>query len=201
MTSRRHIAWDARTCTGCRLCEAACSLERAGGVAPALAAIRIGETDVRVCRQCDPAPCAGACPVEALDGGRPSEACLGCGLCVVACACDAIFQPTPQAPPIRCDLCGGVPRCVAICPTGALALVGAGRWAALGRRVRLEWQRLKTEIGLVLKTRSNLVLLRLASRRIARVRAKKPVTWHDRWVLDPMVRPFEKSFPATPEKE
>ncbi|MBI9086046.1 MAG: 4Fe-4S dicluster domain-containing protein [Desulfobacterales bacterium] len=202
MAYRKFIAWDARSCTGCRLCEAACSLGDGDGISPAMSAIRVEEDRIHVCRQCDPPACVAACPTHALDDGLPSDACLGCGLCVAACTHESIFQPGPKARPIKCDLCGGEsPRCVAICPSGALALMGKGCWAALGRRVQLNWGRMRVEIGLVLKTRSNLLLLRMARSRIVRVRAGRPDTWLNRLVLTPMVKPFEKIFHSSQEKQ
>ncbi len=47
------------------------------------------------------------------------ELCDGCGACAEACRFDAINLH--DGIPLICDLCGGEPACVAVCPTGALS--------------------------------------------------------------------------------
>ncbi|RLI30819.1 hypothetical protein DRO56_05870, partial [Candidatus Bathyarchaeota archaeon] len=50
------------------------------------------------------------------------ERCVGCGLCVKACEFNAITLHPGRKVVIVCDLCGGEPKCVEVCPKGALDL-------------------------------------------------------------------------------
>lgn len=131
-----RIGVKADKCTGCRLCEYVCSSRRVpDGFNPSLAAIVVkfeGELEEEltpvVCRQCEDAPCAEACPAGALSVGDQGvvlldeQECTGCGLCVEACPYGAIHLPPSRPTPIKCDLCGGAPLCVEFCTYGALAL-------------------------------------------------------------------------------
>ena len=83
------------------------------------------------CLQCPhPVPCMTACPQQAI-GVDPvtnarvidSKKCIGCGICTKACpwAMPSLDKETNKA--TKCDLCGGNPQCVAICPSGALSYV------------------------------------------------------------------------------
>ncbi len=51
------------------------------------------------------------------------EECIGCSDCVEACSFGGIVFDEELGVPLKCDLCGGEPECVAMCPTGALQLV------------------------------------------------------------------------------
>jgi Fe-S-cluster-containing dehydrogenase component len=83
------------------------------------------------CLQCPhPVPCLTACPngaieVDAKTGARVinNEKCKGCGICQKACphAMTSLDSDTHKA--TKCDLCGGDPECVKICPAGALRMV------------------------------------------------------------------------------
>jgi Fe-S-cluster-containing dehydrogenase component len=85
-----------------------------------------------VCRQCEEAPCVAACPNEAMyvdEAGivrRGKVLCTGCGSCALACPFGVIDAETTRSEIAKCDLCaertpqGLLPRCVSICPSGAL---------------------------------------------------------------------------------
>jgi len=78
-----------------------------------------------VCRQCDNAPCASVCPVEAIEKkGRiwvvNAQKCIGCALCVQECPFGAIWLHQDKGIAIKCDQCG---NCVRHCPTGKLRFV------------------------------------------------------------------------------
>jgi len=127
------LAVDYARCTGCRLCEIACSLEHDGVANPAaarLAVIRWDEEAVHVpavCQQCDTAMCEEVCQPRAItrDAGTGAllvdrDLCIGCRMCVIACPYGAMSVHPIGREVIKCDLCGGDPRCVMFCETAAL---------------------------------------------------------------------------------
>jgi Fe-S-cluster-containing dehydrogenase component len=83
---------------------------------------------VDTCRQCPhPVPCATACPESAIKadpvtGARiiDAAACVGCRLCQRACPWNMIGFDEPTRKATKCFLCGGNPKCVEACPSGAL---------------------------------------------------------------------------------
>lgn len=124
---------DEAKCSGCRACELVCSFAHDGAYAPGRACIQVTKQDSagldrpQVCRQCGTAPCVTACPAGALTKDPQTKAvlvvrdkCLGCRQCARVCAFDAIHFDN-DGKPLLCDLCGGAPRCVQKCPTGAIA--------------------------------------------------------------------------------
>ncbi|HDQ73667.1 MAG TPA: 4Fe-4S dicluster domain-containing protein [Chloroflexi bacterium] len=145
----KRILVQPAICSGCRACEIACVARHDGRFGVAAARIRVtkverlGVDHPHVCRQCRRAPCAAACPADALyrDAAtgaillRPED-CIGCGTCVDACpfGMAALHPETGLA--IICDLCGGDPACVKRCATGALMYADAGA-GARAKRERL----------------------------------------------------------------
>ncbi len=130
----------------------ACSLHHEGICSPALSRIQVlrreelGLSLPVVCMQCTDAPCAAACPVEAISRESSSgawlvdpELCIGCRLCISACPLGAVsFSPdAADGPALKCDLCGGQPRCVLFCGTQALSWVRPARLAEAQRRAAL----------------------------------------------------------------
>jgi len=135
-----NLRVDSEKCCGCRICEMACSMVHYGLFNPRRAFLRIemnrspkvetktSEIDMPVvCLQCEPAPCAEACPegaIEKIETGAwviDKRKCTGCGLCVDACSYGMIAVNAREKFAGKCDLCEGRPSCVAYCPTGALA--------------------------------------------------------------------------------
>ena len=129
-------------CGGCRLCESICVLVHQGVGNPKRSRIRIWARyledhqlvfDEAVCHQCvDEAvpPCAQACPSEAISRDPVSgiwqvnrEECAGCGVCADECPYGAIFIDPVDMVALKCDLCGGHPQCVDICPAQVLTIV------------------------------------------------------------------------------
>ncbi len=124
-------------CTGCSLCRAACSMHLFGGFNPNKAGIRIEhrwENLVHLpvaCRHCDNPLCMRVCPVTAIYRDETSgavvidrEQCIACGLCSRFCPLEMIHADPASGQAYKCDLCGGDPECVKICPYGALAFSG-----------------------------------------------------------------------------
>ncbi len=130
MSSLRTQVWmlvDYSLCTGCRLCEIACSLKHEGLVWPAASRIAVyehypGAPVPHYCVQCPDYPCVGACPTRALrvDEGTGAvlvepSLCVLCARCVEACPgrVPKIVRGKPHV--LICDLCGGDPACAKEC--------------------------------------------------------------------------------------
>lgn len=133
-----HLEIQPENCTGCRICELFCSFHHEGAIWPARTRINVvaqndsGPFSLNVCRQCEEAPCAEACPVGAIVRDEHTgawmvdlEECTGCKVCVEACPFDALTLDE-QGIPFMCDLCGGEPECVAMCPSGAIQVTVDG---------------------------------------------------------------------------
>ena len=131
----KKLAVIPELCSGCRMCELVCSIRHFGVNNPKKSAVRVLVTYPHpvlrmpiVCSQCRVPVCADACPVGALkltDGvvQLDSETCVSCMKCVEACPFGAIYAHQDVDYPIKCDLCGGEPQCVAACPKTALRLI------------------------------------------------------------------------------
>ncbi|WFO75000.1 4Fe-4S dicluster domain-containing protein [Desulfurococcaceae archaeon MEX13E-LK6-19] len=129
---RYILAVNYEKCTGCHLCELACSLVHEKVFTTTLSRITIitgPEKPVSIpvfCLQCKDAPCARVCPVNAIRYDEKIGAylidynkCIGCKECVYACPFGAITL-NKDGMPIKCDLCGGDPECVKVCPHDAI---------------------------------------------------------------------------------
>ncbi|MFA5906533.1 MAG: 4Fe-4S dicluster domain-containing protein [Desulfobacula sp.] len=118
-------------CMGCHACEVACKQEHSLGVGPRL--IRVVEKSPDFipiyCHHCANAPCAEACPVEAIYKDENGvvlineDTCIGCEACVEACPFGAMQFNEDIGFAVKCDLCkglrkeGGQPACYKACPT------------------------------------------------------------------------------------
>jgi anaerobic carbon-monoxide dehydrogenase iron sulfur subunit len=132
-------------CVGCHICELSCSMiHNDGAFNPRNAMIQVESNrevglnkpiqkidHPYVCRQCNPSPCADACPVDAFDASDTlsirvvdRDKCIGCEQCVSACPYNMILLSEDagkkKVKAGKCDLCGGEPLCVRYCPVGAL---------------------------------------------------------------------------------
>ncbi|NJE85976.1 4Fe-4S dicluster domain-containing protein [Thermococcus sp. CX2] len=114
-------------CSGCRLCEVACSLEHEGVIWPEASRIRIfeefpGVNVPHTCVQCPDYPCVNSCNFGALSVDEKTGAvlvdedkCTECGACVLACPGRVPRIPAGKESVVICDLCGGSPKCVEVC--------------------------------------------------------------------------------------
>lgn len=119
-------------CTGCYLCEQACSFYHTDECRPSASRVtvvawgHVGLSTPLLCLQCDEAPCAKVCPegaikkiangVMAIDDAK----CIKCKMCMIACPFGNMKYDDVTATMIKCDQCGGNPECVNICPSNAL---------------------------------------------------------------------------------
>ncbi|WP_456455898.1 4Fe-4S dicluster domain-containing protein [Thermovibrio sp.] len=139
------LIFDQGKCMSCKACMAACQLEHGLNETPQVNLFWIEEKEVgnypkaklvfsqeKICKECFDHPCVLACPFNAIKvkEGRvvviDDEKCTGCGKCVPACPFNAIVIDK-EGKARKCDLCfersvrgNDVPRCVAVCPSGAL---------------------------------------------------------------------------------
>jgi len=128
-----QLTVDYTKCTGCRICELACSAKHEGRFQPSLARLKIIRYDdlgidiPNVCGPCEEAPCVEVCPVYAMRRDPISkmvfldhDKCILCKSCVGACVNGVILLDTTDMRIIKCDHCGGDPECAKVCPTGAI---------------------------------------------------------------------------------
>ena len=136
MVQHKYIICDPELCTGCQLCEFACSAAKEGIFDLELSRIRTARLGLVTmmsiaCRLCQDPPCVASCPRDAL---RMSETngtilvdkvrCVGCGWCIESCDFGAIALDSRSKVVVVCDLCSDLsqPRCMEICPQKALFL-------------------------------------------------------------------------------
>lgn len=123
-------------CTGCRLCEMACSVKQEGVSDPSRARIRVIELEEEAsylplfCQHCDEPLCTGVCPVNAIQRDDSlwrffvdQDLCVGCRACVSVCTLGGVGFDEKGRKVLRCDLCGGDPSCVKFCVPRAIQFV------------------------------------------------------------------------------
>jgi len=129
-------------CIGCHSCSLACARLVSKQLSWTNAGIRIRTAgglsagfEADLCLACDPAPCAMACPTEAMTqrkGGGIKlnrDLCIRCSECAKACPVEAIHVSPEDGQPYVCIHCG---RCVAFCPHTCLEMVEVGEEAIHG---------------------------------------------------------------------
>ncbi len=129
---RRMLVYHRSECTGCRLCELACSLRHKGINSRSDSLIKIITDDrnfanwALFCRHCKRPACMELCPVDAIVIEKKTGLvsvntgeCIGCGLCL-ECPLGGMHLDQITGFAVNCDLCGGNPACVEFCPTRAL---------------------------------------------------------------------------------
>lgn len=141
---------DFTKCTGCRICELACSAKHEGIFQPSLARLKIVKYDdlgldiPNVCGPCETAPCVDICPTFAMRRDPitkmtflENNKCILCKSCVGACVNGVIVLDTNQMRIIKCDHCGGNPECAQVCPTGAIIYSDAAVAPSLDRHSKI----------------------------------------------------------------
>lgn len=149
MSAVKYLKVDRTKCSGCRVCEGACSIVQEGVLNKAKSRIRVMRADVLalnqlVCDQCAHRPCVAACPTGAIfekDGQVRirRSLCDGCGACAGLCA--KVFMvpsgnrmpagdgakaggvPSGGPPAVRAAMCNQCGACVEACPEKALEIV------------------------------------------------------------------------------
>ena len=133
------LSVDIEKCTGCKTCEAACSLKNTGRVQPTRSRIKVIRYEKRgeyhnyipmVCQQCTTPLCMEACPTNAISRNETTgamivdqDACVGCRVCSMACPIGGISIDPVSNTAFKCDLCDGDPECVKYCDIEALTYV------------------------------------------------------------------------------
>ncbi len=118
-------------CTGCKICELACSYKHLKTMNPMrsrIHVVRIAHEPIDspiYCIQCG--LCISACPSAAISRNMKTGAikvdpkrCTGCGICVHVCPYGAATLDPESGKALMCDLCDGDPECVKACPENAL---------------------------------------------------------------------------------
>ena len=148
MINTAFVIGNPDLCIGCRTCEIACVLAHTNKqlgteqikevpFVPRLSVVKTEDISVPVqCRQCEDAPCAAACPENAIVQRGQSiyvlaEKCVGCKNCIMACPIGAVYLTRVEENPChktayKCDLCTDMPegpQCIKKCPTKALSMI------------------------------------------------------------------------------
>ena len=133
--TRKFVAVDPSKCTGCGICEYACTQEKNEQWDPLKSRIRVIRltpmlNTTMTCRFCKNAPCIKACSEKALTQTETTglitineRKCNGCDWCIQACPYGGITLDPDKRVVITCDLCYGEPKCIEFCPEEALELV------------------------------------------------------------------------------
>lgn len=132
MMEQKTFFIRAEFCTGCGLCQLACSMVKEKEPNPARARISVkrlvmdGLMIPYICLNCKNAPCIEICRRKAITKDTVTgwvtideEKCNNCTVCITACPFSAIIM-TPEREVLLCDVCEGSPKCVEMCPTGAI---------------------------------------------------------------------------------
>jgi anaerobic carbon-monoxide dehydrogenase iron sulfur subunit len=136
--NQKVFVYDPSLCTGCRLCEMACSFWHCNVIDVERSRIKIlfdsdkpGQGFAAVsCQHCEDPVCVAVCPSEAMQKDEESglvttnaSKCIGCRMCIDTCPLTVPFFDEKLKVAIKCDFCAGDPECVKHCSSAALKLV------------------------------------------------------------------------------
>jgi len=137
---------DPKKCTGCRICEVACSLHKEGVCSSTRSRIHVLKWEAEgidipvVCWHCEDAPCEKVCPVKAIHRSPETGAmlidqglCIGCRECMAVCPFGGVTM-SETGEMVKCDLCDGDPFCVKLCPTEAIEYAKPSRYILARKR-------------------------------------------------------------------
>lgn len=130
---QKVLVVDYDKCIGCGLCELVCSFEKTKEFSRTNSRIKVftwpktAECVPILCYQCDPAPCMEACGAPGAMVRDPKTSaviidlanCIRCKVCMAVCPYGGVGLDR-GGNIIKCDYCGGEPKCAAICPTQAI---------------------------------------------------------------------------------
>jgi len=119
-----RIKIDHTKCTGCKLCEVACSLEHTDSINPWRSRIRVFITE-EFCVPVIAGPYTeAACNSKGMViiNGKEID---GCVVCRASCPAKSVFKEPDTEIALKCDFCGEPPdpQCVRWCTSEALTLV------------------------------------------------------------------------------
>lgn len=140
---------DPDKCTGCRICEEACSFYHYKQFNPRRSYIQVLKKESEgifipmTCQHCGKPLCVDACPTGALyqhDSGvfLDKSKCIECKQCLNACPFGGVQVDPVTLQIVKCDLCGGDPQCAKRCPTGAIQYVRADQVGYYKKREGVE---------------------------------------------------------------
>lgn len=109
-------------CINCGTCEAVCSNS-------GVDLVYFEEAEIAVpvmCMQCEDAACMKVCPRGAISRDENGavlpdpKKCIACKMCISACPFGNISFSPKKKEIVKCNLCGGEPKCAKYCPTRAI---------------------------------------------------------------------------------
>jgi len=142
---KRVVVKHKDLCVGCRNCELVCSLHHEKVLSSSLSRIYVlkdlftGVYEQYTCAQCKNPKCLSACPEKGALTVDPTtgaicindKLCTGCRECEKACVfaskVSRIKYNKEKNVCIKCDLCGGDPQCVQVCPVNILVYEGSNK--------------------------------------------------------------------------
>jgi Fe-S-cluster-containing hydrogenase component 2 len=133
---RFGLAFHSDKCNGCKECEKACVKAHPSSVASGRPRLKIEQDKSKkykmtACLHCETCPPSDLCPSALFEfhaDGKywtlDEQRCFACMSCLPVCPVGGVFfegQFGVETAYI-CDLCGGDPACIKVCPKGALTL-------------------------------------------------------------------------------